>query len=109
MSDFSPALTSDQWLEYAPWDRTLAHFAPALAADNAHGAAALALHAQPYGFTWDDYDELIDTAHEIERDYGPPEHLLPEPKRQIATLRSLARRIATLLPPRDMQSPPTGG
>ena len=44
MNEVKPALTAEEWLEYVPLDRTLAHHAPALANDNAHGAAALALH-----------------------------------------------------------------
>lgn len=101
MSEVKPALTPQEWLKYAPLDRTLSHHVPAVANDNAHGAAALALHGQPYGFTWDDHDELVDSAHEIERDCGPPEFLVPERKRQVDALRSLAARIAALLPPRD--------
>lgn len=101
MNEIRPALTPEEWQNFAPLDRTLAHFAPALAANNAHGAAALALHGQPHGFTWDDYYELIDNAHEIERDCGPPEFLLPEWKQRVDALRSLAARIAALLPPRE--------
>ena len=103
MNKVKPALTPEEWLEYAPLDRPLAHYAPALANDNAHGAAALALYGQPYGFTWDDYYELLDNAHEVERDCGPPELLAPERKHQVDALRSLAARIAALLPPRDGQ------
>jgi hypothetical protein len=103
MSEVKPALTREEWQEYAPLDRTLADHAPAVAHDNAHAAAALALHGQPYGFTWDDYYELLDNAHEVEEGYGPPEHLVPERKRQVYMLRSIARRIAALLPPRDDQ------
>jgi len=103
MSEVEPALTRQEWLEYAPLDRTLAHYAPAVASDNAHGAAALALHGQRYGFTWDDYYELLDNAHEVEEGYGPPEFLVPERKRQVDMLRSIATRIAALLPPRDGQ------
>jgi hypothetical protein len=104
MSEVKPALTREEWLEYAPLDRTLAHHAPVVAYENVHGAAALALHAQPFGFTWDDYFELLDNAHEVEAEYGPPEWLLPERKRQVDRLRSIAGRIAALLPPRDGQA-----
>lgn len=103
MSKVKPALTPEEWLTYAPLNRPLAHQVPVVAHDNTHAAAALALHGQPYGFTWDDYHELVDQAHQIEMDYGPPEYLLPEPKRQVEALRSLAARIAALLPPREDQ------
>jgi hypothetical protein len=105
MNKLKPALTPEEWMEYAPLDRTLAHHAPAVAHHNAYGAAALALHGQPYGFTWDDYYELLDNAYQVEQDCGCPyELLLPEQKRQVDALRSLAARIAALLPPRDGQT-----
>lgn len=94
-----PALTPEEWRSHAPLDRTLAQFAPDVARDNAHGAAALALHGQPYGFTWDDYYELIDQAHEIEHDHGG-DLMFPERQHQVDALRSIAARIAALLPPR---------
>ncbi len=101
MSEVTAALTPEEWREYAPLDRSLAQYVTAVAQRNAHGAAALALHGQPYGFTWDDYYELLDNAHEIEAGDGPPEHMLPERKRQVHQLRSIARRIAALLPPQE--------
>lgn len=93
-----PALAAEEWLNYAPLDRTLAQHAPAVAHDNAHGAAALALHGQPYGFTWDDYYALLDNAHEIEHDHGG-DFMPPERRQQVDTL----RWIAALLPPREGQ------
>jgi hypothetical protein len=52
----------------------------------------------------DDYYDLWDYAHEIERDCGPPDLMLPEYRSQVEALRSIARRIAALLPPRDAQT-----
>jgi hypothetical protein len=49
-----------------------------------HALAALALHGQPFGFTWQDVDLLRDAV-----DYLDPR------------IRTLADRIAALLPPRE--------
>lgn len=61
-------------------------------ADECHALAALALHGQPFGFTHEDVYLLEDEA----RWYA--ERQLPDVK-QAAALRSLAARIAALLPP----------
>ena len=55
--------------------------------EHRHALAALALHGQPFGFTWDDV-ELLEGCAE----------LLPSPAR--ISLRSIADRLASLLPPR---------
>lgn len=101
-SEVGPALAPEEWQSYAPLDRALAQHAPAVVHENPHGAAALALHGQPYGFTWDDYYELLDNAHEIEHDHGG-DFMFPERRRQVDALRSIAARIAALLPPRESQ------
>lgn len=103
MSVVQPALTPEEWQRYAPWNRPLAQHVIDIAKENPHGAAALALHGQPYGFIWDDYYELLDNVYEIEHDYGPPQFLVPERKRQVEQLRSIAARIAALLPPKEEQ------
>lgn len=103
-SQIGPALTPEDWQSYAPLDRTLAHHAPARMHDNAHGAAALALHGQPYGFTWNDYEVILDTSNELEHDYDGP-FMSTEQQHQVDTLRSAAARIAALLPPRDDPDP----
>jgi hypothetical protein len=102
MFEVAPALTPEEWLNYAPLDRTLAQHAPAVALENTHAAAALALHGQRYGFTWDDYWALLDRAHDLERDYDG-DFMTPEDKQQVDALRSIAARIAALLPPRDSE------
>lgn len=95
-----PALSAEQWREYAPLDRTLDHYAPAVAYDNAHGAAALALHRQPFGFTWDDVENVRESAKsarraEIERRGAGATSVV------WGELEDLADRIAAILPPGD--------
>jgi hypothetical protein len=101
--EVGPALTPEEWLNYAPLDRTLAQHAATAALENTHAAAALALHGQRYGFTWNDYWMLLDRAHELERDYGG-DFMSPEDKQQVDALRSIAARIAALLPPRESEA-----
>lgn len=92
MSETKPALTADMWHEAL---RDRAAFAAALQKawgdevwrENDHALAALALFQQPFGFTWEDVDELH---NEIMRGYL----LRPD------DIASLADRIAALLPPR---------
>ena len=58
-----------------------------------HALAALALHGQDFGFTWEDVDMLRDCSGWM--DLGEP-----WPK-EASALRDLADRIAALLPPRE--------
>lgn len=64
-----------------------------------HEIAAIALHNQPYGFTWSDVDDLLRRA-ELEED-----STVYHGVHQQSRLRRLAARIAALLPPR--QTPET--
>ena len=57
-----------------------------------HALAALALHGQPFGFTWDDVDDL--------REIAPGFHHRGDGQVERALL-DLADRIAALLPPRE--------
>ena len=98
--EVGPALQPEEWLNYAPFDRTLAQHVAAVALENTHAAAALALHGQRYGFTWDDYWVLLDKAHDLERDYGG-DFMSPEDKQEVDALRWIAARVAALLPPRE--------
>ena len=67
-----------------------------------HALAALALHGQPFGFTWEDVDALRYDAEQARRLavlhagrwYGDMHELE-------VRLSSIADRIAALLPPRD--------
>lgn len=59
--------------------------------DDRHALAALALHDQPFGFTWEDVDALRCGADMIEDEWGGE----PAPD-----LLNLADRIAALVPPR---------
>lgn len=54
--------------------------------------AAVALHEQPFGFTWEDVDALRGTAEDYEY-----RAITPDP---FVELNDLADRIAALLPPR---------
>jgi hypothetical protein len=65
---------------------------------NRHALAALALHGQPFGFTWDDV-RTIWACEEWDRqraESGRPYDWNDEGRRR---LRALADRIAALLPP----------
>lgn len=62
-----------------------------------HALAALALHGQPFGFTWEDVDAL----QRVIDDYDPTNFPQPSsgvPRRVLVLLRA---RIAALLPPRE--------
>jgi hypothetical protein len=71
-------------------------------APDRHALAALALHGQPFGFTWEDVEAVNDAAHEY-RLIG----IAPIDPRSAAynavadVLYSLTNRIAALLPPRE--------
>jgi hypothetical protein len=60
--------------------------------------AALALHGQPFGFTWADVDAIRGAADEAEQEARPYPSGIPEAR---APFDSLADRIAALLPPRE--------
>ena len=64
--------------------------------------AALALRDQPFGFTWDDVDALRYYADQNIEDAGPfgEGWTSDETAKAQSTCRSLADRIAALLPPR---------
>lgn len=68
---------------------------------NRHGVAALALHGQPFGFAQEDVDTLLTVATESERANQSPDYYHGRMIDSVdpAWCRSLAARIAALLPP----------
>lgn len=128
MSEIKPALPEWEWAEkhhyvqcYDSWDefaaktgvgeikagpdslRLTSHqhqeFADFSAPTDRHAIAALALHEQPFGFTWEDVDscraqaEEFESYHDSDLDLGSYENML--------YWQDLADRIAALLPPRE--------
>ncbi len=98
--NIQPALTREQWLRHirASLEQDLEYAGEELGGDagpvSPHGLAALSLYGKEYGFTWEDVDTLLSHAEfnaRTTRDYRPDED----------PLRSLAARVARLLPPRE--------
>lgn len=121
--DTGPALTPEEWAskeaEVSSWlriavlhdgllavsvapddaeatdgDSAPIHMATVGYAERPHALAALALHGQPFGFTWEDVDALRRCADAIEGADGGYFDAGSE------DLRAVADRIAALLPPR---------
>lgn len=67
-------------------------------ADERHGLAALCLYGQTFGFTQEDVDAL-NTWGLVTDWFGTEAELKAELAKRDATIRSLASRIAALLPP----------
>jgi len=93
----TPALTPEEWR----WVLRKGTKYPYLYDDSypdtpeeAHAIAAGCLHGQPFGFTRDDVDTLLDI---IAPDISTP----LDGRGDVARLASLADRIAALLPPGD--------
>lgn len=63
------------------------------------GAAALCLHGQPFGFTWEDVDRLREFARDDEANDRVGDQCFGQEFQRWA--RELADRIAALLPPRE--------
>lgn len=68
---------------------------------NRHGLAALALHGQPFGFTWADVDELAELDMVIQLIPNSTKGARADQRRAVEAVRSLQARIAALLPPRE--------
>ena len=72
-----------------------------------HPLAALALHGQAYGFTWDDVDRLREAQQEVGAEFAhiaDPEHralLEMDARMERVWMLDLADRISDLLPPRN--------
>lgn len=94
VSEIQPALTAEGWSEALAYGnpRQIDSVFELADPDTCHYIAALALHGQPFGFTWEDVDLLRDYAvmddhADIRFGYGD--------------ILGLADRIAALLPPRE--------
>lgn len=110
MSDVKPAMTAEEWTQpphavrdgwtfthedahKTPWlsvgfgDEEDGH---AFSAETFHALAALALHGQDFGFTWEDVDTLRSQARWLPASQHRAEFVMSD----------LADRIAALLPPR---------
>lgn len=90
--EIKPALTAEEWasthFEDLKWS---------FPRDRArHATAALALHGQPFGFTW----EMVDTIDGIQEDING-EWGLGDGTQGNATLAAIRRVIVALLPPRE--------
>ena len=113
-----PALTAEEWEEgrmgddralvvtdtQARWDFNLAlrnggeaivtyaddfYYGSAFQGEERHGLAALCLHNQPFGFTREDVEMLLEPSL--------------SPEGQMEEREDLARRIEALLPPEDLE------
>lgn len=93
-----PALTAEEWAEFLAPDGvlgwSLADARPSVIGDSVegrHGAAALMLYGQPFGFAQEDVEALMSVA-----DYSGEGSIAPE--EDIARARSAIQRLAALLP-----------
>lgn len=95
MSDYTPgtpALSPEQWGDA---NERAAVWGALMPPAERHQVAALALHGQPFGFTWEDVDDLTDIANAIKSEGSEWTDGYHE------RVRSLAQRIADLLPQRQ--------
>jgi hypothetical protein len=114
----TPALTPEQWaagstdasddpvVQYSVTLRTGGFIEVAnllhgvrIPEDLRHAAAALALHAQPFGFTWADVDLLQNAIDLLYQEFGGNPGWRPDGDK-LRPYTDLANRIAALLPPR---------
>ena len=100
MEKIEPVMSAEEWAKWdTPYGRVLWQSARAACHDDVRDSqklAALSLHGQPYGFTWQDVDMLRQAAGMNGGDGS-----LPNPSAERFT--SLADRIEALLPPRPPQ------
>lgn len=86
-----PALTPEEWDSVQNYGLSN----PLECENYPHAKAALALHEQPFGFTWAHVDTIHGAARHIERISGS--------SGGVAGLLAVADRIAALLPPRTAE------
>lgn len=103
----APALTPEEWRLVKLWNagkmpggKVRGMVVLDLPDEHRHGAAACALHDQPFGFTWEDVDDLNEllAAYDWDSIHGE------EQERQDRIPRLIAK-IAALLPPRETLTP----
>lgn len=98
MSEIKPALTAEEWEQ-----ARRQHFVTTWHMFGAHGAAALCLEGEPFGFTHEDVDLLEGEATKRgfsamdDEAFGITGSVDRDKQRR---LQSLAARLAALLPPR---------
>ncbi len=101
-----PALTPEEW---EPYTRHLPEPAVLdadliLYEDGPHALAALMLHGQPFGFTWEVVDQLRESAAYIGRvEFVAGAHYAEDVDGEdlVVSLLAHADRIASFLPPRE--------
>lgn len=109
MSDeqITPALTAEEWVRFGEFSslnpQRFVDLTRHSGERHRHGTAALCLYGQPYGFTQEDVVLLakLDKGNDYaegDRFGVIDEEITPE---ESVRLRSLARRIAALLPPSE--------
>lgn len=105
--EIRPALSAAEWIQYgddlqvmADWAADRRPFGPDrrfTLEDKRHAVAAIALHAQPFGFTHDDEALLEEQAKFYEhRAYAGDAEV-------VAKIRGLLKKISALLPPREAE------
>ena len=92
-----PAVTPEEWKEFRAGELHTTRL-------GFHATAALSLHGKPFGFTWEDVDQLRESAAYIGRVVDVESFFYESDdvnsETLCASLLSLATRIASLLPPR---------
>ena len=92
--EIRPALTPEEWANTKPIVLAIGKEPELMVLSEwAHKAAALCLAHKPFGFTWEDVDAIRVTADALEHDGLGVALAVP-------ALRSIADRIAAILPPR---------
>ena len=124
-TETTPALTPEEWehpsnAREIGWACSEVFVGEGSSLDNVtrHGLAALCLYGQPYGFTWEDVDRVNTVADHFQRAIDHPPHtddwhqsihasgltakefFARQIAKDVTPWRSLADRLAALLPPR---------
>ena len=92
-TEIQPALTPEEWRSKTATRGDVELFVHVSGPETLYALAALCLHSQPFGFTWEDVDFLQYNAARARSRHGD---LIAE----AFDFDGLADRIAALLPPR---------